>query len=323
MIDSSAPPQVACMLGYTFDEFCTTTVYGDLLRSRYREVNIPAEVQQYLVEFRDWLNWVVVVEEDAPDSLTILPILQRMAEVAPRSSIYILSAEDDLSLVDSSLEEIDLGDENLLEADLPMLLFCNDEWQLLAQWGPRPRAVEQYLDGWLEQNPEFATLAESEDDAEQQAHANLLDKLTYEMRVWYISELDHECCNEIKTVMESIAVELDSNDLNEDDVETEADIMIPDRAYRPTVGFEQDEFSSDQTLPDAVETVERSGNNEQRSETVEQTQSGAAEKEKSSARNSRGNRSNKETRSKRNDRRSRSRSGNRRPRRSNRSSNQS
>lgn len=317
------------MLGYTFDEFCATSAYGDFLRSRYREVNIPIDVQTTLIDFPEWLNWVVIVEEDTPDSLVILPIVQRMAEFAPRSSLYIMSAEDDLTLVDSALEDIELSDDDLLEADLPLLCLCNDEWQLLAQWGPRPQAVEPFLDQWLEQNPEFATLAESEEDAEQQVHAQLLDGLTYEMRVWYISELDHECCKEIRAVIESIEIDLESDTLTDaDGEESNGQASEPDDEFRPMVGFEQDGASSGQGI-EAEDTLvnddrnARSGSDDS-GEAVDQQNEAEGSKRSSSGHKPRDKDSRKEAAPKRDERRSRNRSGkrsrNRRPRRSNRSS---
>jgi len=170
MTDVSAPPQLAMMIGYTFNEFCETTAYKKLLQCRYQEANIQADVQLYLSEFPDWLNWVFLVEEDVPDTLVLTPLIQRLAEHSPRSSIYLMRAEDDLSLLDSTLEQIDLSEDDLLEAELPMLLFFNEEWQYLSQWGPRPQATESYLDSWLEAHPEFETLALSEDGADQEAN---------------------------------------------------------------------------------------------------------------------------------------------------------
>lgn len=220
MIDSSAPPQLALMVANTFDEFCAISPYKDLLKCRYQEANIQADTQLYLTEYPHWLNWVLIVEEDLPDTLVLAPMIQRMAEHAPRSSIYILRAEDDLSLVDNAFDEIDLGEDDLLELEMPLLLFFNEEWQYLSQWGPRPRATEAHLDGWLERHAEFEPLALSEDDADQVAHARLLDMLTYEMRVWYRSQLDHECCKEIHAVLEHVMIEIDS-DISEDNEPSE------------------------------------------------------------------------------------------------------
>lgn len=240
MTDVSAPPQLAMMVGYTFNEFCETTAHKKLLQCRYQEANIRADVQLYLSEFPDWLNWVLIVEEDLPDTLVLTPLIQRLAEHSPRSSIYLARAEDDLSLLDSTLEQIDLSEEDLLEAELPMLLFFNEEWQYLSQWGPRPQATEPYLDNWMEAHPEFEALALSDEDADQEMHTELLNALTYEMRVWYLSELDHKCCEEIQTVLESIVVELD-----EEMAEAEDEFVDPaSEDLRPTVGFEQDNFDS-------------------------------------------------------------------------------
>jgi len=226
MIDSSASPQLALLIANTFDEFCASTPYKDLLQCRYKEAKIPANTQLFLSEFPYWLNWVLIVEEDLPDTLVLTPLLQRLAEYAPRSSLYILHAEDDLSMVDSVLDEIDLGENDLLELEMPLLIFFSEEWQYLSQWGPRPKATEDFLDGWLEEHNEFESLALSEEEADQAAHSRLLDTLTYEMRVWYVSQLDYACGREIHAVLEALMIELDSDDDEEDGDDLSGDDMV-------------------------------------------------------------------------------------------------
>jgi hypothetical protein len=83
------------------------------------------------------------------------------------------------------------------EADLPLLLSFDDEWQFQEQWGPHPQAIEPFLEGWLAQHSEVERLADDDSLEGQHAYARLVEQLLYEMRIWYNSSLNHACGEEL------------------------------------------------------------------------------------------------------------------------------
>jgi len=186
--------------GSTFGEF-VQNFPGDrhLLQRRVEEVRVPPTIQAALVAYPDLLNMVVVVSEDAPETIIILPIIVRLARLSPRIVLRIVRDSDDLSLLEEAVEDLDLE-----ESELPLLLLFDEEWNCQAQWGPQPAAVEPLLDRWLETHSEFEALAEDETPAGQNAYAQLSQLLLHEMRVWYNSGLNQACLQEVYDTLSSL-----------------------------------------------------------------------------------------------------------------------
>ncbi len=92
----------------------------------------------------------------------------------------------------------------LEEWDLPQFLIFDEDWELAAQWGPRPAAAEARLDAWLGKHPEYEALGEEETPAAQQRYAAWAQELTYEMRTWYNSGLTKACLDEWSDLLISL-----------------------------------------------------------------------------------------------------------------------
>lgn len=184
---SSAPPEIA-----------------SLFRQRRSEVRFHSGDQQFFVDYPDVLNLIVLVSDGAPDTPVILPLLARMAGLCGRAELRVVT-DDALSMLEPLLDpetEIDL--ENL---ELPQLFIFDADLQLQAQWGLRPQAVDAYLEEWLSAHPRYETLGESDDPAEQAEYAQLNLQLALLMRVWFNSGIDHECTNEIRTLLAGLQEE--------------------------------------------------------------------------------------------------------------------
>jgi hypothetical protein len=182
-----------------------------ILRSRQSEIRIPWEEQDLLVNYPDHLHWVILLSEEAPETVVVVPILVRLATLSPRFALRILRDTDDLSGLNALVDDLDLLG-SLSEVALPLLLIFDDEWQLQAQWGPHPQAIEPYLDEWFERHPEYEALAESNLPADQVRYASLLAQLTQEMRTWYNSGLNRACCAEVCALLTGLLDEADEEE---------------------------------------------------------------------------------------------------------------
>ncbi|MEZ4637146.1 MAG: thioredoxin family protein [Caldilineaceae bacterium] len=178
------------------------------LTRRYDAVRVPVDAQSTLATYPVWLYWVLLVSDDTPDTLMVLPIVQRMAELSPRIDLRVLSDEADLSALNELVDdEIDL-DEALADIDLPRLFIFDEEWNQQAQWGPRPEAAEARLDEWLTSNPDYEQLL-AEDETDDSARLDqLISDLTAQMRLWYNHDLTSACIAEIMALLD----ELNSDD---------------------------------------------------------------------------------------------------------------
>ena len=199
-VASDAKP-LAFTSALTFAEFLTVSpIYRTLIRQRAAEVRLPPQDQDYFAHYPDMTYFIVLVTPDDPDTAAVLPILVAIAEASPRFELRILCDEDDLTLLDALVDDLDLIN-GVDELDLPLLIVLDEDWSYQMRWGPRPANADAYVDAWLERHPEYECLADEESDEAHTTFAALLEKLTYEMRVWYNTSLNDDCAHEIRSLL--------------------------------------------------------------------------------------------------------------------------
>lgn len=176
------------------------------MQMRRAEVRLSPEQQDYLLNYADILNFVMLVSDEAPETAIILPIIARFVANSPRFSLHVLRDTDELSMLDAAVDELELEEDDT-ELDLPLLLLFDEEWNYQAQWGSQPEAAEAYLDEWLERHPTYEELADSDDTDDQDQYWQLTDTLLFEMRMWYNSKLDKECIAEICQLLAKLSEE--------------------------------------------------------------------------------------------------------------------
>jgi hypothetical protein len=184
----------------TYDEYVATSLRQEFLEARSREIRLLPEEQAYFTEYPDLTHWLVVAADDSPDSLVVLPVLAHVAAWAPRLSLRVVREEEAALLLPALVNDPGLL-TSWTEADLPLLLSFDEEWQFQEQWGPHPQAVEPFLDRWLAEHSDYERLAEDESPAGQVAYARLLEQLLYELRLWYNSSLNQACGEELRALL--------------------------------------------------------------------------------------------------------------------------
>jgi hypothetical protein len=202
-------PQKAMVFttGLTFQELLARSpVLAPALRSRLHEIRLSLDAQEFLVNYPDHLNCLVLLNEESPETLVVVPILVRIGETCPRLLMTLVCDNDDLSALAALTDEFDLAGA-LNEMDLPQLLIFDEEWNFQGQWGPHPKAAEPYLDDWFERHPQYEVLENDETPEAQTQYAVLLDKLTHEMRVWYNSSLNRACVGEVCVLLAGLLEE--------------------------------------------------------------------------------------------------------------------
>ena len=186
-----------------FSEFANlVTAYGELLATRYAEVRLPADLQELVTRFPDVIHIVAVVTEGDPDTAAVLPIVARLVDASVRLDLRIVEDEDEDSLRPLALLLPDLDIAAALdEWDLPQIFLFDEEWEIQAQWGPRPAAADASVEAWLAAHPDYEVLEGEESPAAVVAHAELTHALLYEMRVWYNSGLTRACLDEWRDLL--------------------------------------------------------------------------------------------------------------------------
>ena len=85
------------------------------------------------------MTWLVITEPWCGDSSQIVPLLQLMAEAAPRITLRILLRDKNLELMDRYLTGGARG--------IPKLIAFNAEGQELFTYGPRPATAQEIVMG--------------------------------------------------------------------------------------------------------------------------------------------------------------------------------
>ena len=184
----------------TYAEYVAASPNRAFLEMRACEIRLLPEEQAYFTGYSDPMHWLVVAADDGPDTLVVLPVLAHMAAWAPRLSLRVVREDESAWLLTALVDDADLL-ESLADADLPLLLTFDDEWQFQEQWGPHPQAIEPFLEQWLAENSDYDQLAEDESTAGQAAYARLSTRLLHEMRLWYNSTLNHACGAELSALL--------------------------------------------------------------------------------------------------------------------------
>lgn len=199
-------PIFAFTSGETFDEFCAAQplALAGLLRRIFAGTRIGPEHQLYLATYPTWLTCVVIVEDQTPDTVMIVPILARITEACSRMDMRILITSMDLTAINELVDDdLDL-EEYLDDIDLPLVLFFDEEWNQQARWGPRPAAAEKRLEAWLASHPVYAKLLEDEMNDDSPELEKLVDALIHQMRFWYNEDLTAACVGEIRAILEKL-----------------------------------------------------------------------------------------------------------------------
>jgi len=183
-------------LAPTYSEFVAASPRQEFLEMRLREIRLLAEEQAYFTEYPDSTHWLIVAADDSPDCLIVLPVLGHLAAWASRVTLRVVHEDEAAQLLPILANDPALL-ANWAEADLPLLLSFDDEWQFQEQWGPHPQAIEPLLEKWLSDHGDFERLAEDESASGQLAYSQQLEQLLYEMRLWYNTSLNQACGAEL------------------------------------------------------------------------------------------------------------------------------
>ncbi len=209
-----------CTMALNLSEFIADNeLYGPLIIKRIEETRLTSDQQLRLTDYPNMVHMVVILNAEDPDTIAVLPVLARIDAAAPRLDLHIITDEDDLTLLDAMVEALDLSD--LDELDLPLVIFFDEEWADQGSWGPRPAAAEPLLEAWLEEHPDYETLATDESDDAQDAFGALQDELIHAMRLWYNTSVNRVCVDEIIDVLDSLASADDAT--SDDDEEDESE----------------------------------------------------------------------------------------------------
>ena len=125
--------------GETFSNFLARpTVNHELWLALAQRVMIPIEYSARVEALHGHWHLLVLSEDWCGDAVNIVPIVGRLADSVSNMDMRILARDQNLDLMDAHLT-------NGRSRSIPIVILLNDKFQECGWWGPRPRALQQWV----------------------------------------------------------------------------------------------------------------------------------------------------------------------------------
>jgi hypothetical protein len=123
-----------------FEEMlATATANQDLWAAVWRRAQVPEGLVQRLGAIGGAWHFLVLSEDWCGDAVNTVPIVARLAELAGNADLRVLARDSNLDLMDTHLT----GSSR----SIPVVIVLDEEFQERAWWGPRPRALQEWVLG--------------------------------------------------------------------------------------------------------------------------------------------------------------------------------
>lgn len=122
----------------SFAEFVEQAqVNAPLWRDNYRLGRLPADAAARLAALPGRWHLLVIMEDWCGDAVNTVPLLARLAELAPNVDLRVVRRDENPDLIDAHLTN---G-----SSAIPIVLVLDDEFDESGSWGPRPAALQQWV----------------------------------------------------------------------------------------------------------------------------------------------------------------------------------
>ena len=115
--------------------------YLSLHRLHYKKFTVDSVLISKIQQYQP-IKILVITEVWCGDSLAILPIIKKVAEINQHWEIKVLRREENPDLMDHFLT-------NGTKA-IPVFIFLNESGEMLFKWGPRPKATAEIFENHRE-----------------------------------------------------------------------------------------------------------------------------------------------------------------------------
>jgi hypothetical protein len=108
-----------------------------LWRALHAHARVPAEILARVAALGGRWRLLVLSEAWCGDSLSTVPLMARLAELAPNVELRLLARDQSLDLMDTHLTN---GSRSI-----PYAIVLDEGYVERGGWGPRPRALQQWV----------------------------------------------------------------------------------------------------------------------------------------------------------------------------------
>ncbi|HEX7239226.1 MAG TPA: thioredoxin family protein [Longimicrobiaceae bacterium] len=110
---------------------------AELWRSIHRRARAPGELVARAAELPAERHLLVLLEDWCGDAVNTVPVLARLAEVAPRLDLRVLPRDENPDLMDAHLTGA--------SRSIPVVIVLDESYAELGWWGPRPAELQAWV----------------------------------------------------------------------------------------------------------------------------------------------------------------------------------
>lgn len=128
----------------------SATKNADLWAAVWRRAVVPDEVVRRVAALGGAWHLLVLSEDWCGDAVNTVPVIARLAELAPNLDLRVLARDENLDLMDAHLTGT--------SRSIPVVMLLDEEFNERAWWGPRPAALQKWVLGpgmALEKDPRY------------------------------------------------------------------------------------------------------------------------------------------------------------------------
>ena len=124
--------------GETFADFMARpTKNHELWVAIYKRAAIPIEISARLEALGGHWHLLVLSEDWCGDAVNMVPLIARLTESVSNMDMRILARDENPDIMDAHLTGT--------SRSIPIVILLNQKFQECGWWGPRPRALQQWV----------------------------------------------------------------------------------------------------------------------------------------------------------------------------------
>ncbi|MEO8561304.1 MAG: thioredoxin family protein [bacterium] len=106
-----------------------------LWQDTYRLAHVPSDAVARFAALPGRWHLLVVVEDWCGDAVNTVPLIARVAELAPNVDLRVIGRDEQTELMETHLT---CGSRSI-----PVVIVLDEDFEERAWWGPRPRALQE------------------------------------------------------------------------------------------------------------------------------------------------------------------------------------
>lgn len=117
----------------------SATQNADLWAAVWRRAVVPEEFVRRVAALGGAWHLLVLSEDWCGDAVNTVPVVARLAELAPNVDLRVLARDENLDLMEAHLTGT--------SRSIPVVIALDEEFNERGWWGPRPKTLQQWVLG--------------------------------------------------------------------------------------------------------------------------------------------------------------------------------